>query len=496
MRGLCGPARRPSARRRARRRRKSSLTALATPSDDAYTAADLVGGAAGAFAAGGRAYRRTDFAVDVPAGVAGTARTRPSDPGDPGREPLGRLQASLYERSPPNPAAPVVVYAHCNSGSRRDADEVLGLLLPRGAAVVAFDARGSGLSTGSVVSLGATEAVDLAAIVAHVRLTRPGCRVAVWGRSMGAVAALTLAASRAGAPLAAVVADSPFASLPDLMRDLATSRSVPLPRLLAAPALALMRRSVRKRAGFDVRAVAPVLTAPSATPPALFGHADADSFIPVAHTKRLHAAYGGVKALCTFGGDHNSARPPVFHAAAAAFLDAALGTGEPAVSFVPAAALAAAAAFDAAVAVGGRAAPGAAASAHAAAEAAWGLAVPVDVRALPPDDAERMMVEEAIRASLVVADSADGGRSSAGRSRSGSGDGLTPDQRALHAFFSQEGGGNGGDRGRGGWPAGAPAPAPPPAARASARRALMLPKNPPRGGRGAPTEVRATTPQD
>jgi hypothetical protein len=34
---------------------------------------------------------------------------------------------------------PVVVYCHCNSGSRRDAEEAVGHLLPMGIGVVAFD---------------------------------------------------------------------------------------------------------------------------------------------------------------------------------------------------------------------------------------------------------------------------------------------------------------------------------------------------------------------
>lgn len=34
---------------------------------------------------------------------------------------------------------PVVVYCHCNSGSRRDAEEAVWHLLPCGVGVVAFD---------------------------------------------------------------------------------------------------------------------------------------------------------------------------------------------------------------------------------------------------------------------------------------------------------------------------------------------------------------------
>ena len=456
-------------------------------SDSTYTPADLVGGPSGIFSAGGATFRRTDTVAPAIDG--------------------GQLHISLYERvsPPPPPSRPTVLYAHCNSGSRRDADEVLGLLLPRGASVLAVDFRGSGLSSGDVVSLGATEAADIDAALAWLTTARPSTtRIALWGRSMGAVAAL-LAAATGGQRhrVSAVVCDSPFATLPSLLRDLATSRALPLPRLLVPPALALMRRSVRRKAGFDVKDVSPLHVVASATAPALFGHADADSFIPVAHTHRLHAAYGGEKAVVTFGGDHNSARPPLFRAAAAAFLEAALGIDPPPAPCAPsvltpdAALLAAVAAFDTAVVAGGAPAPGAAAAAHAAAESAWRVDVPADVAALADDVAERLMVEEAVRQSLVVAETphasrrpslggASTGRASGsgGPARGAGAGGMTPDQRALAAFFAGESDGGGGSPSPWRPPSAALRPPPPP----PPRRLLQRKK-----GQDGVTSVRASS---
>jgi len=388
--------------------------------DDAYSLDDLVGGRSGRFSAAGKSYTRRDFALinrrrqrvvcslfegragaGAGAGVAGAASASAA------AAPFLSSSLPAASSSPVSPA-PVVIYAHCNSGSRRDAEEVMGLLLPAGIAVAALDFSGSGLSDGAHVSLGAFEAEDLADLIALLAAERgPGCRIAIWGRSMGAVAALLAAAAEAreaaaaaagSSPssstpparpppktnIAAVVLDSPFSSLPELMAELvAKQRLLPLPRALLSPngfLLRMMARSVEKRAGFDLRGVVPVRAvsgagsgcpssssrssssssssvgrskskataasgadgAPASSaasspdeerrrlfasllPPALFGHAEADSFIAPRHSRALHGRYlGSDKALCAFGGDHNSARPASFRSAALGFLKEAL----------------------------------------------------------------------------------------------------------------------------------------------------------------------------
>lgn len=53
-----------------------------------------------------------------------------------------KLQCSHYlplDAKSQDGKLPVVIYCHCNSGSRRDAEEALYHLLPCGVGVVAFD---------------------------------------------------------------------------------------------------------------------------------------------------------------------------------------------------------------------------------------------------------------------------------------------------------------------------------------------------------------------
>lgn len=148
---------------------------------------------------------------------------------------------------------PCVVYCHCNSGSRRDAEEAICILIPQGVSVFAIDfavsggrfqirlrsffcpchvvlrapvdgvsvatgpllppasltprrmmqqtipcrptmapsrMQGSGLSEGQWVTLGAEEQNDVEVAVAYLRATGKVSTLGLWGRSMGAVTAL------------------------------------------------------------------------------------------------------------------------------------------------------------------------------------------------------------------------------------------------------------------------------------------------------------------
>ncbi|KAI7835678.1 hypothetical protein COHA_010417 [Chlorella ohadii] len=240
-----------------------------------------------------------------------------------------RLQASHYRpcvTTSPDGRLPCVVYLHCNSGSRRDAEEILYHLLPKGITVFAFDFAGSGLSDGGYVTLGAHEVEDLEAVVAYLREEGSTSTIGLWGRSMGAVTALLY--SQRDPSVAGMVLDSPFSRLVDLMLELATEQQLRIPRPLIKMALAMLKRSVKKRAGFSVDSVAPLDAVGNAFIPALFGHARDDTFVNKHHSERLFAAYAGDKNFISFDGDHNSMRDEFWYSSALIFLLHALRVPE------------------------------------------------------------------------------------------------------------------------------------------------------------------------
>jgi len=85
---------------------------------------------------------------------------------------------------------PCIVYMHGNSSARMEALPQLSLCLSLGITMVALDFAGSGHSEGDFVSLGYFEKDDLKYVIEYLRASGRVSRIALWGRSMGAVTAL------------------------------------------------------------------------------------------------------------------------------------------------------------------------------------------------------------------------------------------------------------------------------------------------------------------
>jgi pimeloyl-ACP methyl ester carboxylesterase len=214
---------------------------------------------------------------------------------------------------------PCVIYCHGNCGSRCDALSVVEVLLPHGITVLAFDFSGSGLSDGDYVSLGFYEKQDVSEIVSYLWNTKRVCRIALWGRSMGAATSLMYSSIDKG--ISAVVTDSPFTSLHDLIYEMVWSIQSWVPRSLIEVGVKMISRTIQNRAGFDIELNVPYKYAPRCTAPIIMAHAMDDMFIRIHHTERLFELYGGKqKKMIRLEGDHNSARDDEFYEEAAEFL--------------------------------------------------------------------------------------------------------------------------------------------------------------------------------
>lgn len=229
------------------------------------------------------------------------------------------LQCShFYEKNKDVSAQPCVVYLHTNLGSRVEALGVLHVLLPLGVTVFCFDCAGSGLSEGEYVSLGYWEKEDLACVLTYLRCLNPSRQIALWGRGMGAVAALLQL--KDDLQIAGAVLDSAYESLPRLAKELA-HRVANAPDFLLSQVIKIIRKTILKRAQFDMNALSPIDNLSSVHTPALFATALQDSFINSVHSETLFNAYGEqVKRIIKFEGDHNSPRPLYFLQEASRFL--------------------------------------------------------------------------------------------------------------------------------------------------------------------------------
>eukprot|EP00899_Mesostigma_viride_P020363 jgi/Mesvir1/28328/Mv18078-RA.2 len=224
------------------------------------------------------------------------------------------LECSHYKPATPlpgEPQLPCVVYCHGNSGCRADANEIVHVLLPSNITVFCLDFSGSGHSTGEYITLGVREKDDLMSVVDYLRAEEGVSKIALWGRSMGAVTCLRYGV--ADPSIAGLVLDSPFCRLTDLMLELTDTYGVRVPRSMLKLAVSYLRRQILKRAEFDIYDLDQAEVAKRCFIPALFGHATEDNFIDMHHSEDIRDAYGGDKNLVKFDGDHNSARPSFYY---------------------------------------------------------------------------------------------------------------------------------------------------------------------------------------
>ena len=100
----------------------------------------------------------------------------------------------------------------------------------------------------------------------------------------------------------------------------ARQEGVTLPSLVVAAVMRMIRSSVKSRAGFSVKELKPIASAPSCFIPALFVAATDDDFIMPHHSQQIFEAYAGDKNIVTVDGDHNSQRPGYLFDSASFFL--------------------------------------------------------------------------------------------------------------------------------------------------------------------------------
>lgn len=188
--------------------------------------------------------------------------------------------------------------------------DALELLLPYNITVVTLDFTGSGISEGDYVSLGYYEREDLRVVVEHLRASGSVTRIGLWGRSMGAATAILFA--HTDPSIAGMVLDSGFASLSQLARELAELSEFKVPKMVVNLALKMIRKSIKSRAGFDIKYVEgggsyyflltwpssphsklePIQYVDSCFVPSLFAHGSQDSFIQPHHSKELYVVDG------------------------------------------------------------------------------------------------------------------------------------------------------------------------------------------------------------
>lgn len=191
-----------------------------------------------------------------------------------------RLHAWTIGPARPDEARALVLHSHGNAGSVEHRIDVAAAFVELGYAVLLYDYRGYGKSSGTPSEAGLYR--DARAVWAHATGTLgwPPGRVVLFGESLGGAVAIELAR---GVEPAAVVVEETFTSLPDV-----GARVYPwLPvRLLARTRLASVEKLAELRA------------------PLLVIHSPDDEIVPYELGRRLYQAAAEPKAFLATGGRH------------------------------------------------------------------------------------------------------------------------------------------------------------------------------------------------
>ena len=190
----------------------------------------------------------------------------------------------------------VVIGCHGHRGSK---DELLGIgsgLWRAGMNVLVFDFRGRGASDDSVCSLAYHEVADLRGAVQYAVDRLPAASIGVIGYSMGAAVSLLAAADEPR--IKAVVADSSFAVMRDVVAHAITRRRLP-----TRPVLALADRFTHRQYGYRFDSVRPVDAIAHIAPrPVMLVHGANDTMITPRHAYQLYHAAQSPKELWLVSG--------------------------------------------------------------------------------------------------------------------------------------------------------------------------------------------------
>lgn len=199
----------------------------------------------------------------------------------------------------PTPRA-TIVFAHGYGKNREQSDLPLKELIPefheQGYQFLTFDFRGSGISEGDRVTVGAKEQSDLAAAIAYAKERSDG-PIVLYGVSMGAATALATADET---DVAAVIADSPFS---DLRGYLEANLPVwsDLPNFPFTPVIMTVTPWFT---GLDADVVKPIDDMAQIAAPVLLIHSQGDDAIPVSESEQLAKAGEDVELWVTENDGH------------------------------------------------------------------------------------------------------------------------------------------------------------------------------------------------
>lgn len=214
------------------------------------------------------------------------------------------LRARFFECSP---GAPVELMFHGYQGnSERDLCGGVFRAFALGHSVLLIDHRAGGASEGRVITFGINEVRDcLRWIDLAVRELGDDVKLILTGVSMGAATVMMASAESLPENVKYVLADCGYTSAKEIIKKVI--RDMKLPAGLLYP---FVKGGARIFGGFDLEGNSPMEAVKKSRVPIIFFHGNADDFVPMEMSCRLHEACVSEKKLVIIdGAGHGLAYP-------------------------------------------------------------------------------------------------------------------------------------------------------------------------------------------
>ena len=232
------------------------------------------------------------------------------------------LKTSLYTPGE-NATKSLLIYLHSHSGSQLEGKGLVDVLLPHGTCLCTFDFGGAGRSTGKYISLGYKEHKELKTVLNYLISTYKFEKISIYGKSMGAVAALLLIGKNPEMfpQIETLIQDSPFARLEDVVSNIVEKNASKIPKQFINGFVHILNSSIKERANFSIFDLNPIEYVDEIEQKCIFVKGELDDLIKDKEFDELVYEYSGEKSVFTIkGSTHSEQRLPVTEPLKEAFI--------------------------------------------------------------------------------------------------------------------------------------------------------------------------------
>lgn len=206
-----------------------------------------------------------------------------------------------------HPKQTCLIYLHSHGGNRIEGFNLIRYAGLLGLNICFFDFACHGMSEGTYCSLGFRESEDCEAVVQELMKVHFQEKFVLWGRSMGANAAIVYA-TRHRSNLDYLILDSPFSSVDQIIRDYG-ARFVKVGEYVAVIMFDMVKDEINYKTGCDLANFRPIDFCTHLEVPCVFMVGKDDDLVLPERVDEMFRSYKSVQRhLILIEGTHSSAR--------------------------------------------------------------------------------------------------------------------------------------------------------------------------------------------